>query len=191
MKESRPRLDESRVGKPSNMDETETRTAVVVTEAGARWPSYSRDVHGRAGSAIVECQPPSEALDEFSTRVIERIRRLQARNSEIPVAIIATSARADDLATEARYRIARVLLSVMSSQGYGELIVSADECLPDEARHELIAFAGALCDGLRGSEVVVRVRFASLSGVRPIVDADPPLGVIAAELEPPARDSYA
>jgi hypothetical protein len=166
------------------MDESDSRVAVVVTEAGARWPTYSREVHGRAASAVVECQPPSEALDEFSSRVTARVRRLQTRKSQIPVAIMATSARADSSATAARYRIARAVLSAMTAQGYGELIISADELLPDAARHELVAFAGALCDGLRGSDVVVRVRFASRSGVRVIKDA-------LVEPDVPARDSTA
>ena len=199
MKASRAGLDDSRVGKQIDMnrvgkqigmDVMETRTAVVVTEAGSRWPSYSREIHGRAASAVVECQPPTESLDEFSSRVIARIRRLQAKSSEIPVAIIATSSRADEEATAARYRISRALLSAMSAQGFGELIISADELLPDEARHELVAFAGALCDGLRGSDVSVRVRFsASQSGLRPIIDADRLAPIADADI--PARDSYA
>jgi hypothetical protein len=163
--------------------EVETRAALVVMEAGARWPSYSGEVHGRASNAVVESQPPSESLAEFASRVVARIKRLEAKKTTIPVAIVAMSQRVDGEATSARYRVARAILSAMSARGEGELVIAADEHLPDEARHQLVAFAGALCDGLRGSDVSVRVRFAtspSRSGVRAVSEPPPVL----------TRDSY-
>jgi hypothetical protein len=163
--------------------EVENRAALVVMEAGARWPSYSGEVHGRASNAVVESQPPSETLAEFASRVVARIKRLVARNTTIPVAFVAMSPRFDAEATASRYRVARAILSAMSARGEGELLIATDEHLPDDARHQLVAFAGALCDGLRGSDVSVRVRFASSasrSGVRALSEPPPVL----------TRDSY-
>jgi hypothetical protein len=163
--------------------EVESRAALVVMEAGARWPSYSGEIHGRASNAVVESQPPSESLAEFASRVVARVKRLEGRNTTIPVAIVAMSPRFDTEATAARYRVARAILSAMSAKGEGELVIATDEGLPDDAKHQLVAFAGALCDGLRGSDVSVRVRFtssASKSGVRAV--SEPPARV--------TRDSY-
>lgn len=156
------------------MKQTETKAALVVMEGGTRWPSYASEIRGRASSAIVEAQPPSESLHEFSARVIGRLRRLSTRRVTVPVAILAVSDRTDFEATTARYHIARAVLAVMAPSGNGELILLADEHASEDVRHELIAFAGALCDGLQGSSLSVRVRFSTQSGVRPLVAASPP-----------------
>ncbi len=168
------------------MEQNEARAALVVMEAGARWPSYSRDFQTRVSSAVVESQPPSESLDEFSGRVIERLRRLRERGFNIPVAVFSTSARVDAEASAARERVARAIVEALSQQGNGELLIVTDEALELEARHELVVFAGALCNEFRSAEVNVRVRFGSHpseSGIRPLVDSSAELGE--------ARESWA
>ena len=170
------------------MEQDETKTALVVMEAGARWPSYPREIQGHASSAVVESQPPSESLDEFSYRVLARIRRIEERGMTIPIALLATSSRVDDEAVHARYRIARAIVNALTARGAGELVIIADEALPLDSRHELVAFAGALCDGLGGSSVNVRVRFGAVdeSGVRPLAEARDPFESLSG-----ARDSWA
>jgi hypothetical protein len=152
------------------MEAAETKTAVVVMEAGAPWPSYSRELAGRASSAVIESQPASESIDEFASRVVERVQRLNARKCEVPIAIIATSARTDPEMMSARYRMARALLGILVQQGRGELLFCVDDEVSEDSRHGLLAFAGALRDGLDGSDLSVRVRFAAgaaaKSGVR-------------------------
>ena len=150
------------------MDQNGQRTAIVVMEAGARWPSYSRELAGRASSAVVEAQPAIGSLDEFAIRVTGRVARLVERSVTIPVAILATSQRIDPQARKARYQMARAMVSAMAAnEGGGELLIMGDEHFADEVRHEFVAFAGALCDGLAGSAVSVRVRFGNgQSGTR-------------------------
>lgn len=149
------------------MEQNDQRTALVVMEAGARWPSYTRELAGRASSAVVESQPASESLDEFATRVVGRVARLAERSVTVPVAILAASQRIDPEARRARYEIARSVVALMAQNDGGELLIMGDEHFGDEVRHELVAFAGALCDGLAGSAVSVRVRFGSRqSGTR-------------------------
>lgn len=143
------------------------KTALVVMEAGARWPSYSREISGRASSAVVESQPPSESFQDFASRVVARVDKLSAGAAEVPVAIVAVGQRIDLEARAARYRIARSLLSLMLAHGEGELLILGDAHYADEVRHELVAFAGALCDGLGGSRVSVRVRFGDARLSRP------------------------
>jgi hypothetical protein len=165
----------------------ETRTALVVMEAGARWPSFTRELSGRASSAIVESQPPSEGLDEFSYRVLARIRRLEERGTFIPVALLAVSPRTDAEATAARYRMARAIVTALGAYGTGELVIVAEEFVNEDQRHELIAFAGALCDSLNGSDINVRVRFgAGESGLRPLAGAREQLDSLSS-----LRDSWA
>lgn len=158
------------------MEHDDQRTALVVMEAGARWPSYTRELAGRASAAVVESQPSSESLDEFGARVVGRVARLAERSITVPVAILAVSQRIDAEARKARYRIARNIVSLMASNdGGGELLIMGDEHFADEVRHELMAFAGALCDGLNGSAVSVRVRFGSAqSGTRSLGIPMPP-----------------
>lgn len=150
------------------MDQNDQRTAIVVMEAGARWPSYSRELAGRASSAVVESQPAIESLDDFAVRVTGRVARLVERSVTIPVAILATSQRIDADARKARYLMARAMVAAMATnESGGELLIMGDEHFADEVRHEFMAFAGALCDGLAGSAVSVRVRFGSgQSGTR-------------------------
>lgn len=168
-----------------NMVEPETKVALVLMEAGTPWPKYVADIRGRASSAVVEAQQPSEALTEFSSRVVIRLQRLAQKRVSIPVAVLVVNERSDFEATTVRYRTARAVLAEMLRAGEGELVIVAEEHVPEELRHELVAFAGSLCDGLGGSRIGVRVRFATKSGVHPLVSAMP-------KSEPaPERLSYA
>ena len=36
------------------MEDNDQKTALVVMEAGARWPSYTRELAGRASSAVLD-----------------------------------------------------------------------------------------------------------------------------------------
>jgi hypothetical protein len=164
------------------MDEQDTRAALVLMEAGTQWPSYAREIRSRASSAIVEAQQPSESLAEFSNRVVQRLHRMQMRRIRIPVAVLAVNGRVDFEATTLRYRTALAVLEAISDDG--ELVVIADESTSDESRHELLAFAGALCDAQGRNPVNVRVRFSTGSGIRPLVGAplvaeEPPLSSTA------------
>jgi hypothetical protein len=157
------------------MEPNEASAALVVMEAGAPWPSYSRDFQSRVSSAVVESQPPSESLTEFSNRVMARLRRLRERGFSIPVAVFATSSRLDSEASDSRASVARAIVQTLVAQGGGELLIVADEGLVEEGRHELVVFAGALCDDFRDGNVNVRVRFGSNpseSGIRPMVEAN-------------------
>ncbi|MCK6531651.1 MAG: hypothetical protein L6Q84_01665 [Polyangiaceae bacterium] len=143
------------------MEDNDQKTALVVMEAGARWPSYTRELAGRASSAVVESQPAIESVAEFSARVIGRVARLAERSVRIPVAILAASQRIDPEARKCRYQMARAIVMAMAGAEGGELLIMGDEHFGEEVRHELVAFAGALCDGLAGSAVSVRVRFGT------------------------------
>jgi hypothetical protein len=152
-------------------------------EYGAEWPSYASDLAGRASSAVVEAQPPSESIEEFSARVVDRIQRMGARKVAIPIAIIAAGRRNDPAVVAARDRIAKAVIEAMKPCGRGELLIYVGEHVSEQARHDLVSFAGALRDGLEGgADINVRVRFAtapSQTGIRlrPGVEA----------AEPPAR----
>jgi hypothetical protein len=169
------------------MEQSEARAALVVMEAGAAWPSYARDFQTRVSSAVVESQPPSESMAEFANRALSRLRRLCERGFSIPVAVYATSANLDAEASDARAAVARAIVQVLVAQGGGELLLVADEGLPEEGRHELLAFAGALCNEFCDGNVNVRVRFGpapSESGVRPMPEA-------TRETLPDLRESWA
>ncbi|HMR80032.1 MAG TPA: hypothetical protein PKD61_33220, partial [Polyangiaceae bacterium] len=95
-----------------------------------------------------------------------------------------TESRCPDCAA-ARYKIARAVLAAMADRRNGQLVLFADHSVSDDIRHELFAFAGALCEGLSGSDVGVSVRFSTPSGksgthsVRPQALSEPSTAELA------------
>jgi hypothetical protein len=49
----------------------------------------------------------------------------------------------------------------MAPDGRGEVLLAASVDASEASRHAIFELAGDLCDGLRGSSRVVRVRFSS------------------------------
>jgi hypothetical protein len=142
--------------------------ALVIMEAGATWPSHANELSSKVSRTLVESQPPGELPEEFAARVAARLRRLEASGARITQAILATSEETSWTVVQARSNIGRAVLVGMAPQGSGELVLTADENVSEDARHELFAIAGALCEELTGSEIAVRVHFTpapSQSGV--------------------------
>lgn len=146
----------------------EDPASLIVIEAGARWPSWVADRQRAAPNSFVEVQTGSEPPQHFAQRVSSRVVGLSADRKALRLAVIATNGGTDPEASAARSMIARALLRAMARSGGGELVLSAEST--DDARHELFALAGALCEGLKGSQISVSVRFSdrrSSSGTMP------------------------
>jgi hypothetical protein len=149
-------------------------------EQGARWPADVAELQATVSRAVVDAQQPDESPKVFASRVVQRIQRF-GEEGEVPVQVVlsTTASRCPDCAA-ARYQIARAVLAAMSDRRAGQLVLFADHSVSDDLRHELFAFAGALCEGLSGSDVGVGVRFSTPSGksgmhsVRPQFLSEPP-----------------
>ncbi|MCA9592123.1 MAG: hypothetical protein KC776_02405 [Myxococcales bacterium] len=140
--------------------DTDGAVALVIMEAGAPWPSHANELSSQVSRTLVESQPPGELPDEFAARIAARVRRLEAKGARITRAIIATSEDTSWVVTEARSSYARLVLTAMAVNPAAELVLTADESVDEDVRHELFALAGALCEELTTSQVAVRVRFS-------------------------------
>ena len=129
--------------------------SLVVIEAGARWPAFDVDRQRLAPDCVVISQQQSEPDPSFAQRVIGRVAALQSKGNSLRLAIVATRSSQSPKALDARSRIARSLV-VASAKGPAELVLVGSAA--KGTRHDLFAIAGALCDGLAGADVVVRVR---------------------------------
>ena len=140
------------------MNEKSESGSVVVLEEGADWPKWIAEYQRHATNSVVVAYAPGEALDDFVARVG---RRLSELTEQLRVAIIACSPKVEPEHLAARERICHKLLEAMAQEGKGEVLLAANVDASESTKHAIFELAGDLCDGLRGSSRVVRVRFSS------------------------------
>jgi hypothetical protein len=139
------------------------RTSLIVVELGALWPDWVSSLSYSLEDAAIETQADDETADEFSQRVVRRVYDLAQQRVHIDFGLMLTNGATDDGNADARFRMARAVLRGMADAGAGELLLAADSLISDDARHQLFALAGTLCDELYGAELGVRVRFSTRS----------------------------
>lgn len=140
------------------MNEKSENVSVVVLEEGADWPKWIAEYQRHATNSVVVAYAPSESLDDFVARVG---RRLSELTGELRVAIVACAAQVEGEHLAARERICHKLLEAMAPLGRGEVLLAASVDTNEGSKHAIFELAGDLCDGLRGSSRVVRVRFSN------------------------------
>jgi hypothetical protein len=149
----------------------EALLSVVVLELGSSWPPWLAEYQKDAPNSVVIAQSAGESGVEFASRISRKMDEIAAHDSVIHAGLLVSNGTLDAASVSARERICSHLLRVMIQKKRGELVLAADVTAGDDVRHQLFALAGTLCDGLRGSEVSVRVRFdtvrpaAGVSGV--------------------------
>jgi len=159
-------------------DRERERTNLIVLELDASWPDWIGELGRNATEAIVEQQADDETADELSQRIVRRVHELAQQRVHMDLGLFLTNGRTDDASVDARYKMARAVLRSMSDAGAGELLIAAETQIDDEARHQLFALAGTLCDELYGAELGVRVRFhnrPAASGTMPKALSELPL----------------
>lgn len=140
------------------MNEKSESGSVVVLEEGADWPKWIAEYQRHATNSVVVAYAPGETLDDFVARVGRRLAEL---TEELQVAVIACAPQVEPKHLAARERICHKLLDAMAPQGGGEVLLAASVDAGEASKHAIFELAGDLCDGLRGSSRVVRVRFSS------------------------------
>jgi hypothetical protein len=146
------------------------RRNFIVLELDASWPDWISELARDESAFIIEEQADDETADELSQRIVRRVHELAQQRLPLDVGLLLTNGTTDDASVDARYRMARAVLRSMSDAGAGELLLAAEAHIGDEARHQLFALAGTLCDELYGADLSVRVRFytrAARSGTMP------------------------
>jgi hypothetical protein len=144
----------------------DSRSSIVVIEAGAGWPAWIAEYQRRAPNATVVAQTASEAHDEFRVRVLHRLDEMGRGPNLLSVAVVLC---AETLLEEVRSARESVCHALADALGGGELVIAAtDDAEP--FKQELFALAGAVCERPNGIRVNVRVRFSSSdSGTMPSV----------------------
>lgn len=144
----------------------DSRSSIVIIEAGAGWPGWIAEYQRRAPNATVVAQTASEGPAEFRQRVLHRLDEMGKGPNVLTVAVMLCAEASHDDARSTRESICRALAAALTA---GDLVLAATD---DEApfKQELFALAGRLCEGPDASRVNVRVRFSSSeSGTMPSV----------------------
>jgi hypothetical protein len=150
----------------------ESLLSVVVLELGASWPPWLAEYQKHAPNSVVVAQSAGESSALFAQRIARKADEIGAHEATIHAGLLVSNGALDAESVAARELICSHLLRLMIQKQRGELVLAADVTAGEDVRHELFALAGTLCDGLRGSEVSVRVRFDT---IRP---ASAPSGVM-------------
>jgi len=145
----------------------DSRSSIVIIEAGAGWPAWITEYQQRAPNAAVIAQTASEEPETFRTRVLSRLHESARGPSVLSVGIVLCVETASPEQKAAREQICREIVNLLSKSG--DLVLAANEGA-ESFKHELFALAGELCEGEAVPRVNVRVRFAvSESGTMPSV----------------------
>jgi hypothetical protein len=144
----------------------DSRSSIVIIEAGAGWPAWIAEYQRRAPNATVVAQTASEGHAEFKARVLHRLDDIGRGPYLLSVAVMLCAENSHDGARAAREHVCRALAAAL---GAGDLVLAAtDDAEP--FKQELFALAGRLCEGPNGARTNVRVRFsATESGTMPSV----------------------
>jgi hypothetical protein len=114
-----------------------------------------------APDVIVVSQQASEPAAAFASRVTHRIARLDAAKRPVTRAVLACGPRSDDAALSARVQTAQALLASLQDVDSATLTLAAPAGADPRIRHELMAIAGALLEGVHGRGPDIRVHFGS------------------------------
>lgn len=161
-----------------DMDQ-DSRSSIVIIEAGAGWPAWITEYQRRAPNATVVAQTASEGPAEFRGRVLHRLDEIGRGPDVLTVAVVLCAENAQEQARSARESVCYALSRALDG---GDLVLAAtDDAEP--FKQELFALAGRLCEAPHASRVNVRVRFSSSeSGTMPSV-----MPVTRASSSPPRR----
>ena len=150
------------------MEQKDTRSSVVIIEAGAGWPTWISEYQRRAPHAAVVAQAASDPIDVFRERVVQRIGEIAAKHQALHVGILVCGDGQEPEQSAVRREICRTIVNVLDSKG--DFVLAANEDCDERFKHELLSLAGELCEEGAGTHVNVRVRFSTgKSGTMPSV----------------------
>jgi hypothetical protein len=148
------------------MTNEDSRSSIVIIEAGAGWPAWIAEYQRRAPNATVVAQTASESHEDFEGRVLHRLDEMGRGPNVLSVAVVLCSENNQSSALDGRERVCGALVTALCG---GDLVLAAtDDAAP--FKQELFALAGRLCEVPQTTRVNVRVRFSSSeSGTMPSV----------------------
>jgi hypothetical protein len=114
-----------------------------------------------APDVMVVSQQTAEPASVFASRVTHRLARLDASRRAVSSAVLACGPRSDDVSLSARVQTAQALLASLQNSRTATLTLAAPAGADPRLRHELMAIAGALLEGVHGDGPDIRVHFGS------------------------------
>jgi hypothetical protein len=149
------------------LENSDELMSIVVLEAGAAWPPWLTEYQRLAPNAVVIAQATTESADVFQSRVLHRVAEAAANgDARVRVGVIVSVDSPVEERVALRQNVARALLKAMGTGREAELVLAGDSEELEESRQHLFELAGALCQGLGGSRVNVRVRFSNSKSVQ-------------------------
>ncbi len=130
---------------------------LIAMERGSVWPTWAR---GPVAGAVVLAQQPVEGALAFSQRVVRRISRIHATRQGLVRAVIAVGDHVQQESFVARCLMIQAAVRCTRIGAEPEVILSVEETISPDLRHELLALAGAVCEHLDSGHAV-GVRFGS------------------------------
>jgi hypothetical protein len=165
------------------MDDNQSKSSLVVIEAGAGWPAWITDYQRSAPNAAVVAQASSDCVEAFSSRVLHRLAEIERSPLTLNVAVVVCSDMGMSLQSDTRRAICRAIAAVLSARG--DLVLAAIEDTTPAFKQELFELAGELCEEFAHQHVNVRVRFSKAkSGMMPSVFPN----VVGERIEEEERD---
>jgi hypothetical protein len=150
------------------MDQKDTRSSVVIIEAGAGWPTWITDYQRRAPNAAVVAQSATDPIDAFRQRVVRRVAEVATQQQSLHVGILVCGEGQEPERVAVRREICRTIVNALDSKG--DFVLAANEDCDERFKHELLDLVGELAEERAGSHINVRVRFSTgKSGTMPSV----------------------
>jgi hypothetical protein len=150
------------------MDDNQSKSSLVVIEAGAGWPAWITDYQRSAPNAAVVAQASSDCVEAFSSRVLHRLAEIERSTLTLNVAVVVCTDMGSSPQGDARRAICRAIAQVLCKRG--DLVLAAIEDTTPAFKQELFELAGELCEEFADRHVNVRVRFSTAkSGMMPSV----------------------
>lgn len=153
-----------------SVDESEG-VFIVAMEVGSRWPLWSDHVRIGVPHLVTIVQHAEQPLAVLVSRVLKATAAARQRNQKVQTLAIACNGRCDRNALVARAQIAKSALADMAPGG--RVLLTADDNVPDPARHVLETLAKAVADSAP-RDISVEVSFGKFrSGLFPVADVVP------------------
>ena len=150
------------------MDQKDTRSSVVIIEAGAGWPTWITEYQRRAPNAAVVAQSATDPIDAFRERAVRRVGEIAMQHKALHVGILVCGDGQEPERPAFRREICRAVVNALDSKG--DFVLAANEDCDERFKHELMALVGELAEERKGSHINVRVRFSTgKSGTMPSV----------------------
>jgi hypothetical protein len=150
------------------MDQKDTRSSVVIIEAGAGWPTWITEYQRRAPNAAVVAQAATDPVDAFRERVVRRVGEIAMQYKSLHVGILVCGDGHEPQRSSVRREICHAIVNALDSKG--DFVLAANEDCDERFKHELMELVGELAEERAGSHINIRVRFSTgKSGTMPSV----------------------